>query len=426
MSSFRIFFVSDLHGSTRCFRKLLNSVKTSKRPDVLIIGGDITGKYFVPVTGPHTSGRHFRAYLPDGSIREIPTQTDLENFENRASELGTYTFVVTPDDYKRYAHVAKWREEMRKKVIARRLEEWLSLVDQRLPQDVRLVINCGNDDPSFVDALLEKHARVEFAEGRAIPLPNGLELISCGYSNLTPFGCPRDVPEVDLDARIAEVANSATVPFTNTIFNLHCPPFNTKLDQAIKIDAKLVPIMGPSGPLVSSVGSSSVFAAIKNYQPVLSLHGHIHESPGHCRIGETHCYNPGSEYSEGRLNGVVAEFEGTKLVAHYLTREDVPAKRPSDVRILINALLRKFGFEEVMDARQEQQAERIKDLEAQLNASSEDAESLTSENSRLTLELDGLKKENQELRKQHAHVISKYKELKAVSAKPLKKPGEEQ
>jgi regulator of replication initiation timing len=79
-----------------------------------------------------------------------------------------------------------------------------------------------------------------------------------------------------------------------------------------------------------------------------------------------------------------------------------------------------------MDARQEQQAERIKDLEAQLNASSEDAESLTSENSRLTLELDGLKKENQELRKQHAHVISKYKELKAVSAKPLKKPGEEQ
>ena len=42
--------------------------------------------------------------------------------------------------------------------------------------------------------------RVEFLEGRVVELPDGIELASCGYANLTPWHCPRDVEEAELGA----------------------------------------------------------------------------------------------------------------------------------------------------------------------------------------------------------------------------------
>ena len=61
-----------------------------------------------------------------------------------------------------------------------------------------------------------------------------------------------------------------------------------------------------AGRAVKPVGSTAVRAAIEEHQPALSLHGHIHESRGNCRIGRTLCINPGSSYEQGDLLGAVS------------------------------------------------------------------------------------------------------------------------
>ena len=69
--------------------------------------------------------------------------------------------------------------------------------------------------------------------------------------------------------------------------------------------------------MITGVGSSAVRDAIATYQPMMSLHGHIHESRGEARIGKTVALNPGSEYSEGVLRGVIITLSQKKGLRGY-------------------------------------------------------------------------------------------------------------
>ncbi|MEM2517675.1 MAG: phosphoesterase, partial [Candidatus Bathyarchaeia archaeon] len=90
----------------------------------------------------------------------------------------------------------------------------------------------------------------------------------------------------------------------NSIFNLHCPPINTLLDIAPKLDKDLKVSLRET----IAAGSAAVRKAIEKYQPLLGLHGHIHESRGIEKIGRTLCINPGSEYTEGILRAIVVDL----------------------------------------------------------------------------------------------------------------------
>ena len=68
-------------------------------------------------------------------------------------------------------------------------------------------------------------------------------------------------------------------------------------------------------PRIVSVGSAAVRELIERYQPLLSLHGHIHESRAIAKIGKTTCVNPGSAYSEGVIDGAVVELRKGKVKA---------------------------------------------------------------------------------------------------------------
>jgi Icc-related predicted phosphoesterase len=68
------------------------------------------------------------------------------------------------------------------------------------------------------------------------------------------------------------------------------------------------------------VGSKAVRRAIERYQPLLGLHGHIHESRFAQKIGRTLCINPGSEYGEGVLRGVVLELSRKGLESYTFTQ----------------------------------------------------------------------------------------------------------
>jgi uncharacterized protein len=61
--------------------------------------------------------------------------------------------------------------------------------------------------------------------------------------------------------------------------------------------------------LMGSAGSEAVRSVIETYQPLVALHGHIHESRGVAKLAKTVCLNPGREYIEGVLHGALLEFD---------------------------------------------------------------------------------------------------------------------
>ena len=103
------------------------------------------------------------------------------------------------------------------------------------------------------------------------------------------------------------------------IFNIHVPPRDSGIDDAPYLDADLRPQIGPQGVVMAAAGSSAVRTLITKYQPLLALHGHIHESKGVAKIGRTLCLNPGSEYSEGILRGLLVTVDGDRVETHMMT-----------------------------------------------------------------------------------------------------------
>jgi Icc-related predicted phosphoesterase len=108
---------------------------------------------------------------------------------------------------------------------------------------------------------------------------------------------------------------------SQAIFNLHVPPFDTNLDIAPELDDNLTPRLSLGGGFkMIPVGSKAVRKAIESYQPLVGLHGHIHESRSAQKIGKTMCFNPGSEYGEGVLRGVVLELSRRGLDSYTFTQ----------------------------------------------------------------------------------------------------------
>ena len=108
-----------------------------------------------------------------------------------------------------------------------------------------------------------------------------------------------------IDAVVSQIPD-----MSRAVFNFHAPPYGTGLDEAPALDENLRPTHG--GAVMKPVGSTAVREAILKYQPVLSVHGHIHESKGVTRIGRTLVLNPGSSYEEGVLQGALVTLDEKK------------------------------------------------------------------------------------------------------------------
>ena len=145
---------------------------------------------------------------------------------------------------------------------------------------------------------------------------DGFSLVSMGWTNPTPWNTYREAPEEDLAAKIERLAG--LVPdMSRAIFNFHAPPYGTGLDEAPALDETLRPKHG--GAVMKPVGSTAVRDAILKHQPMLSVHGHIHESRAIKRMGRTMAINPGSVYGDGVLQGAVLELDAKKAkVSRYL------------------------------------------------------------------------------------------------------------
>jgi Icc-related predicted phosphoesterase len=156
---------------------------------------------------------------------------------------------------------------------------------------------------------------VEFVEGRCVQLDDRFEMITTGFSNPTPWKTPRELAEPELGRRIEAMAADASSS-DHLIAVLHPPPYGTELDQAPEIDSDFNLKTTAGQPHLTSVGSTAVREFIEERQPLLGLHGHVHDSRAAQHIGRTLCVNPGSEYTEGVLCGSLVTLGDGGVAAH--------------------------------------------------------------------------------------------------------------
>lgn len=301
----RIYFCSDIHASRKCWKKFLNAGRFYDA-HVLIVGGDITGKFVVPIL-QGAKGSWRATFL--GVERIAKDAAQLERLETMIADAGQYPFRTTPDEHAWYEQDQARVDELFHRLALERVREWVTEAEEKLAgSGIRVLVSGANDDFLEVDAALAGSDLIEDPNGTLIELDHGIEILGMGWGNLTPWACPRDIPEDELARRIDAVAARARDP-AKTIFSLHVPPLGSGLDVAPKLDEYLRPRLGLSGLEMVPVGSTATHAAIETYQPLLGLHGHIHESKGITRIGRTPIANPGSEYGEGVLDGLLVEAD---------------------------------------------------------------------------------------------------------------------
>src|SRR5208282_2018617 len=312
---FRIFFVSDLHGSNRCFKKFVNAWKSYKA-NAIILGGDITGKSINPIIAK-PDGSYTCSFLEKGKV--VRSEKELSELRDRIADSGYYSFMATEDDIAAmHADPEKVKERFRE-LMTQRVREWVILANDRLKNTgVKCYISPGNDDDFAIDSSLVSEGSVINPEERVVELDGRNEMITLGFANHTPWNSPRETTEEDLQARITKMVSSVK-DVSKCVFNLHLPPYDTVLDKAPKLDANFKPIVSAGNLIMIPAGSTAVGDAIKKYQPVAGLHGHIHESRGLTKIGRTMCFNPGSEYTEGILRGLLLDLEGDKVKLHFFT-----------------------------------------------------------------------------------------------------------
>lgn len=308
----RIFFATDIHGSDVCFRKFINAAKFYKA-DVLILGGDITGKLIMPIQRDTSGNYTFRRHGEEYSVSEA----EFPQAQKQLRDAGYYTAVLPREEIDLLASDQQRVEDLFVKLACESITRWMDMAEERLQgSGVECYISPGNDDPLAIDAILSRGGLVVNPEERVVLLRDQWEMISCGTTNVTPWHSPREESEEQLEARLdrlaRQVKNSA-----KAIYNIHVPPYNTGIDRAPKLDSNLKPIIIPGGVQQIPVGSTATANIIKRYQPMLALHGHVHESKGNTRLGRTLCINPGSEYGEGVLRGALVEI-GKKGVEDFL------------------------------------------------------------------------------------------------------------
>jgi len=313
-SALRLYYASDIHGSEVLWRKFLSAARVYEAA-VIVMGGDVTGKAVIPLEET-AAGFEFELF---GRRDVLGDDAQVEEAEQRIRANGMYPHRMTREEIARVSALsADDREEWFAEVMIETFDAWMALAEQRLAgTDVRCFLMPGNDDPPGVDDAIEQAVRVEACDERIVEF-GGYTMISLGYSNRTPFDSPRELEESELFDRVERLADQVE-DHSRSIFNLHVPPYDSTLDTAAELDGNLAVVMVGSEPKLIPVGSTAVRELIERHQPLLSLHGHVHESAAATRIGRTLCINPGSDYHTGRISGCLITLRGEGVRHQFVT-----------------------------------------------------------------------------------------------------------
>jgi Icc-related predicted phosphoesterase len=298
-----------MHGSDVTFQKYIGAANFYKA-DIMILGGDISGKGIAPLM--KMSDGQVTCQIAGKDYSAKSTQ-EIEKLSTLIKDMGYYGFITSPEEWAGINSDERKMNELFIKLSTDRLKNWNEMAKEKLPKKVeKIFVTGGNDDPFAIDDVLETSESFIYCHDKVVKVADH-EMICTGYANMTPWKLPRDTTEENL-AKIINGLASQVKDMSNAIFDIHVPPYNSKLDEA----PKLTEDMKAKAEFVP-VGSTAVRDAIEKYQPLLGLHGHIHESRGAINIGRTLCVNPGSEYGEGILRGAVINLEHGKIKGYILT-----------------------------------------------------------------------------------------------------------
>jgi len=309
MSETTILFCTDLHGSEMYFRKIL-TIALKHKPDILLISGDLTGKSIIPIIKIDED-----KYLTEvfGHRYEGKGEQGLRELQERIRASGYYDFVTTLEELQEIQEDKKKIDELFDKVMQEGIRRWIKTIEEKLPPDMKVIMNPGNDDRFVIDDIIKESDRVLYTLGSVEYLDDFHPMVSCEWVNFTPFESPRECSEEELEERLVkEISKVDEEKIPWLICDFHAPPYNTPLDLAPKLDKELKPVTILGNPIMEHVGSTAVRKVIEEYQPKALLCGHIHESAGVHRIGRTVCINPGSEYVEGIMHGYLVKLTSDK------------------------------------------------------------------------------------------------------------------
>jgi Icc-related predicted phosphoesterase len=312
----RVFFCTDLHGSNVCFKKFVNAADFYGT-QILIMGGDVTGKMVVPIARQQ-SGVYLTSFAGDNL--EFTSEEDVRTFERQLGNMGFYPKAMDEDEFRQIKASQDEQDRLFKELIRIRLEEWIAYADEKLSgTGVRVFAAPGNDDFFEVDDLLSSSNTIELLEMKVHRLTDEHEIITSGWTNPTPWNTERECSEEELAVRLQSMFDQVE-DMERCIFNIHVPPNNSKIDICPKLDENMKVVYDMGNPVMAPAGSIAVREAIERLQPLAGLHGHIHEGRGETRIGRTLCLNPGSVYSEGVLNGLLLTLADGQVKDYQFTQ----------------------------------------------------------------------------------------------------------
>jgi len=313
----KIFFATDLHGSGKCYEKILSAAKFYK-VDVLVLGGDMTGKMLVPIVD-YGNGTFKADYVGEKTLHSLD---EVKSLEREITDSGYYPYPCSKGEMDELTASKEKVDKVFMNVMKDALLRW---VDRAEPFLSDLGVTCyltgGNDDYQEIVDAVQDTPHVKNADHRVLKIDELHEMVNLGWSNPTPWKCPRDHTEEELEAMMEKLVSSVSDK-ENCVFNVHVPPINCGLDTVPKLDDSVYPpkpVIDKGQAVMIGAGSTSIRRAIEKYQPLVDLCGHIHESRGTTRIGRTLVLNPGSEYPEGTLRGAIVNIADKKVLSFQLT-----------------------------------------------------------------------------------------------------------
>lgn len=300
----RIFFSCDAHGSVPVLRKMTKAHEAYKC-DVVMMCGDLTGKALAPIIEEKT-GQWWSS--PHGRVEKYRNESELERAQKAFEKRGFYWFITTPQELEELQNDKERVQGLFDDLMVQRMKDWIQLIEDTVPPEIKVIVSPGNDDHKEIDDLIIASERTVYPIHKVVDIDDRHPMISCEWVNTTPWkNTPRECPEDELEEKL-EREFSRVSDCSNLICNFHDPPFGTRLDLAPKLDEKLQVKIRFGVPPMENVGSKSIRKMIEKYSPLLTLHGHIHESSGTEYIGRTLCVNPGSVYTQGMLNAFVIDL----------------------------------------------------------------------------------------------------------------------
>jgi Icc-related predicted phosphoesterase len=255
------FFVSDLHGSLSRYRTLFDLVRR-ERPGAVFLGGDLLPHYLAPWDSEGEGDDFVRDFLVAGFA---------ELQEEMQEDYPPVFLIMGNDDL---------RAEEPSLVDAESLGIWRYAHNRKSALDRFTIYGYAHSPPSpFLLKDWERYDVSRFVDPGSVSPEEGR----------------RSVPVEPREARHATIKEDLELlagkdDLCNAIFLFHSPPYQTKLDRAA-LDGRKVEHV----PLDLHVGSIAIQRFIRDRQPLVTLHGHVHESTGltgswRDRIGRTYCF----------------------------------------------------------------------------------------------------------------------------------------